>query len=268
MQGRSKRCLVTLFFLFANTAVYAGEGLLGHWSCVHANQNHALQFISASQLRFDGEVSNYMLMFGALVVEEEGEIVSYPLNLQGDALTITNPDGSLTRCKRGRAEPKGPSVAQPPRKGGGAPPVAQGRQAWPPYVKPAPPPGGYTGNESGIEYLVWKFAGRWAHVTANTLTNIYFKPDGTYEDAYEAGYSGQFTDQYGYQSGNWGAAGTEKGVGHWYPVGTLHQGKIYITKADGSQTVIHYKIQYRNGQYYPGEYYFNGKLYTVKYIYQ
>ena len=262
------QAVISMLLLSLSQCVIAGQSLLGHWACHHGNDSHSLRFISANQLNYDGEVSNYMLMFGAVVVEDDEGVVSYPINLQEDELTISNPDGSITQCQRGRGEPKGKTTAQPSHPSPQARPAHKRSQSWPTYVKPSPPPGGYTGNETGLEYLVWKFAGRWDHVSSNTLTNLYFKPDGTYEDAYEAGYSGQMQDQYGYQTGHWGAVGSEQGVGHWRPEGTLHEGKIYITKQDGSQTVLGYKIQYRHGEYYPGEYYFNGKLYSVKYIYQ
>lgn len=269
--NKSRVVLITLM-LFASQPVISGQALLGHWDCMHGNERHSLQFISANQLRFDGEISSYMLMFNSLVVEEDGGIVSYPVELQGDSLTVTNPDASVTRCKRGRGAPPesttASTTARSPGPAGQSHPAPKGRLSWPPYVKPDPPPGGYTGNETGLEYLVWKFAGRWAHVSPNTLTNLYFKPDGTYEDAYEAGYSGDFQDQSGYQTGSWGAAGSEKGAGRWWPEGTLHEGKIHITKHDGSQTVLNYRIQHRHGKYYPGEYYFNEKLYTVNYIYR
>ena len=262
------KVLSSVLLLLGSQFAIADQSLLGYWDCRHGNERHSLQFISANQLKFDGDVSSYMLMFNALIVEEDGGIVSYPINLQGNNLTVTNPDASITRCKRGRAEPKEPATAQSSSPSGESQPTQKAGQSWPPYVEPGQPSGGYTGNETGLEYLVWKFAGRWDHVSSNTLTNLYLKPDGTYEDAYEAGYSGDFQDQSGYQTGNWGAVGSEQGAGRWWPEGTLHEGKIHITKQDGSQTVLNYRIQHRQGKYYPGEYYFNGKLYTVNYIYR
>jgi hypothetical protein len=259
--------LASILLLIFIPNAFADQGLPGHWSCTHNNNRHSLEFISANQLRFDGAVSNYMMMFGSMLVEEDGEVVAYALNQQKDDLVITNPDGSITRCKRGRAEPITPSITQPY-----SPAQAQsqqpGQQPWPRYAKPPTPPGGYTGNETGIEYLVYKFAGRWDYYSGNRLINRYFKPDGSYEDSYEAGFSGELQDQYGFQSGNWSAVGKERGSGSWYPVGTLHQGKIFITKGNGSQEVLDYRILYKNGQYYTADYYFNGDLYSVKYIYR
>ncbi len=74
--------------------------------------------------------------------------------------------------------------------------------------------------------LLYKFAGRWDNVTTNTLTNLFLKPDGTYEETYESSYSGQLSDQDGLQSGNWSATGAQQGAGYWKVVGNLKQGKL------------------------------------------
>ena len=259
-----------ILLLTLNSNAFADQGLLGHWSCTHQNASHSLEFISDDQLRFDGEVSNYMMMFGSILVEEDGEIVTYAVNQQHDDLTIVNPDGSITECKRGRLTPPRPSATQPAdtMKEQPAQTVQQGQQPWPAYQSPPTPAGGYTGNETGLEYLVYKFAGRWDHYSGSRLTNRYFKPDGSYEDSYEAGFSGEFRDQYGSQTGNWGAYGAEQSAGRWYPVGTLHEGQIHITRGDGSQEVLNYRIHYKDGEYYGGEYFFNDELYVVNYIYR
>ena len=239
-----------VLLLIVNSTTFADQGLMGHWSCTHQNASHSLEFMSANQLRFDGEVINYLKMFGSILVEEDVGIVNYSVNQQQDDLAIVNPDGSITQCKRGRLAPNKPSTAQASSAG---------------QAQPVPTP---DRNESGIEYLVYKFAGRWDHYSGNRLTNRYFKPDGSYEDSYEAGFSGEFNDQYGFQTGNWGVYGTEQYVGRWYPVGTLHEGQIYITRSGGSEEVLEYKILFKNGQYYSADYYFNGDLYTVEYIYR
>ena len=101
------QAVISMLLLSLSQCVIAGQSLLGHWACHHGNDSHSLRFISANQLNYDGEVSNYMLMFGAVVVEDDEGIVSYPINLQEDELTITNPDGSITQYQRGRGEPKG-----------------------------------------------------------------------------------------------------------------------------------------------------------------
>ncbi|MBW2466437.1 MAG: hypothetical protein JRF02_03975, partial [Deltaproteobacteria bacterium] len=119
-----------------------------------------------------------------------------------------------------------------------------------------------------LQALLYNFAGRWDYVTTNTLTNLFLKPDGTYEEAYEAGYSGTFTDQGGYQTGNWGVAGNEQAYGTWRIEGSLRQGRIYLTGQDGSQRVLNYQVHIKGGETYFGEYFFNNELYFVKYIYR
>ena len=103
---------------------------------------------------------------------------------------------------------------------------------------------------------------------SNTLSNLYLKPDGTYQESYEAGYGGQFQDQGGYQTGHWGATGTDQGQGRWAIQGTLKHGTLTLIASNGNRTVHQYRVHYKNGEYYWGEYFFNGKLYSVKYIYR
>lgn len=139
-------------------------------------------------------------------------------------------------------------------------------QGWPPpYARPQGPID--EGNPEA-QALLYKFAGRWDHVTTNTLTNLFLKPDGTYEEAYEAGYSGQFTDEGGYQTGHWGATGNQQGRGYWKVVGSLRQGNLYLVDQNGRESVYNYQVHIRGGEVYWGEYFFNGRLYSVNYIYR
>jgi hypothetical protein len=135
----------------------------------------------------------------------------------------------------------------------------------PPYQRP---PGRITWEDSSPEKLLYKFAGRWDSATSNTLHNIYLKPDGSFEDSYEAGYSGQFVDQGGFQTGNWGATGNEQAGGRWTIQGTLRQGTITLIHGNGKRTNYGYRVHCRGSECYGSEYFFNGKLYSVKYIYR
>jgi hypothetical protein len=135
----------------------------------------------------------------------------------------------------------------------------------PPYQRPT---GKITNEDSSPEKLLYKFAGRWDSASSNTLHNIYLKPDGSFEDSYEAGYSGQFADQGGFQTGNWGAAGNEQAGGRWTIQGTLRQGTITLIHGNGKRTNYRYQLHCRGSECYGGEYFFNGKLYSVKYIYR
>jgi hypothetical protein len=135
----------------------------------------------------------------------------------------------------------------------------------PPYQRP---PGRSTWEDSSPEKLLYKFAGRWDSATSNTLHNIYLKPDGSFEDSYEAGYSGQFVDQGGFQTGNWGTTGNEQTGGRWTIQGTLRQGTITLIYRNGKSTDYRYQVHCRGSECYGSEYFFNGKLYSVKYIYR
>jgi hypothetical protein len=135
----------------------------------------------------------------------------------------------------------------------------------PPYQRP---PGRSTWEDSSPEKLFYKFVGRWDSATSNTLHNIYLKPDGSFEDSYEAGYSGQFTDQGGFQTGNWGATGNEQAGGRWTIRGTLRQGTITLIHGNGKRTNYRYQVHCRGSECYGSEYFFNGKLYSVKYVYR
>ena len=113
--------------------------------------------------------------------------------------------------------------------------------------------------------LILKFAHRWTHLSSSAYrqTDLYFYPDGRYADTYEAGYGGQFNDQYGNQTGNWGAVGTEQTGGRWKVRGNFQRGQIVIMKNDGSEKVLDYEVHVQNGETFWGEYYFNGVMYFI-----
>jgi hypothetical protein len=143
---------------------------------------------------------------------------------------------------------------------------AQSAKGWPPpYAKPQGP---IDEEDPDAGALLYKFAGRWDHVSSNTLTNIYLKPDGTYEEAYEAGYSGIYTDDGGYQTGNWAAAGNQNESGQWSISGGLRKGTLRLVDRSGKETAYQYQVHVKDGEVYWGEYFFNGKLHSVNYIYR
>jgi hypothetical protein len=240
--------------------------LKGYWQCQEDGELVTLEFKSRQQLLYNGEVYSYQLAPGAIQIKEGNSLVNYLLMMEGSALMILSPDGSVMQCQKAR-KPKPAPTKQKPRKT-----TQQTRQArspdkgWPPpYARPQ---GNIDEDNPGAQALLYKFAGRWDHVTSNTLTNLFLKPDGTYEEAYEAGYSGQFTDQGGYQTGHWGATGEQQARGHWKVVGGLRQGKLYLVDQNGRESVYHYQVHIRGGEVFWGEYFFNGQLYSVKYIYR
>ena len=261
-------CLTTLALLFSYTTTLQAADfsqLKGQWQCQEGGERYSLEFQSANTLLYNGAATNYQIFANTLVVQEEYGPVPYVFELQGDTLTFPTYDGPTATCSRGgTAAPSAPSH-QPPQ--GHSASVGQtlipGRN-WPIYARPA---GRVTMQSSDPQALLYKFAGRWDHVTSNTLSNLYLMPNGRYSDAYEAGYSGTFEDPGGYQTGAWGTAGAEQSGGHWTIQGTLEQGTITLIGNNGSRTVLNYRVYMEGGEYY-GDYYFNGRLYTPKYIYR
>jgi len=173
---------------------------------------------------------------------------------------------AMTKLSKMFAANSQPSSTGSTGSGGTTGTVTRDASGWPPpYQRPT---GRVSPDDSSPKNLLYKFAGRWDHVTSNTLHNIYLKPDGSFEDSYEAGYSGQFVDQGGFQTGNWGAVGNEQAGGRWTIQGTLRQGTITLIHRNGKRANYRYQVHCRGSECYGGEYFFNGKLYSVKYIYR
>ena len=241
--------------------------LRGFWQCQEEGLQSTLEFKSRKQLLYNGQTASYQISpGGVLQVQEEQGLASYFFELEGNFLLILSPDGSITQCQKAK-KPKQTKTQQESSKDTSRTAETKSHdQAWPPpYIRPQ---GRIDEYNPGASALLYKFAGRWDHVTSNTLTNLFLKPDGTYEEAYEAGYSGVFKDQGGYQTGNWGATGTQQARGRWKAVGGLRQGKLYLVDQNGRQGVIPYQVHIKKGEIFWGEYFFNDKLYSVKYIYR
>ena len=239
---------------------YAAEGyaiLNGFWRCQEEGVQSTLEFKSRAELIFNGQPAGYQLLPNAFKVIEASGPVSYYYEYLEGTLIILSPDGSMTYCRK--AEKPSVQTQQP----------AQPQttvQGWPPpYQRPL---GRITWEDSSLEKLLYKFAGRWDSATSNTLHNIYLKPDGSIEDSFEAGYSGQFTVHSGFQTGNWGATGNENIDGRWTIQGNLRQGTIRLIYRNGNSTNYRYQVHCRGSECYGSEYFFNGKLYTVQYIYR
>ena len=261
--------IITILALLTISALAWADSfdhLKGCWQCQEDGLQSTLEFKSRKQLLYNGQAAGYQLGPGVLQVQEEQGPANYFFKLEVDSLLILSPDGSVTQCRKVE-KAKQPEAQQKSSESTSPTSQAQSRdQYWPPpYV---PPQGRIDEFNPGAQALLYKFAGRWAHVTSNTLTNLFLKPDGTYEDAYEAGYSGVFKDQGRYQAGNWGATGAQQARGRWKVVGDLRQGKLYLVDQSGRESVITYQVHIKGGEVFWGEYFFNGKLYSVKYIYR
>ena len=184
--------------------------LQGSWECEEAGTRSTLQFLSPSQLSYNGVTTSYQMVPNAILVEEEYGLAQYYYQFQDGALIIFSADGSVSQCRK--AAPRSPQQTNPGQPSAGTAGSLVPGPNWPRYERPA---GRVSEDAPSPQALLYKFAGRWDHVSSNTLTNLYLKPDGTYEESYEAGYSGQFQDQGGYQTGNWGATGGAQGGGRW-----------------------------------------------------
>ena len=245
--------------LLLSPAGHSTEGyslLEGFWQCQEEGEQTTLEFQSKNQLIYNGQPASFQLLPNGFRVQEDSGPADYYYQYLEGTLIIFSSDGSMTYCQKAKKQPH--QAQQSTRPHGTT-------QNWPKYERPKR---SMTGDESDLQSLLYKFAGRWDHVTSNTLTNLYLKPDGTYDESYEAGYGGQFQDQGGYQTGHWGATGKDQGQGRWTIQGTLKRGTLTLIASNGNRIVYQYRVHYKNGEYYWGEYFFNGKLYSVEYIYR
>jgi|GEM_PF-2135454 len=110
--------------------------------------------------------------------------------------------------------------------------------------------------------LMQHFAGQWTSFTSNTTTWLYLYPNGIYSEDYEASYAGDFTNDVGDITGNWGATGQSSDRGKWIVRGNKESGKIIVKLANGNELVFNYKVHVERGETYYSEYWFNGRLYN------
>jgi hypothetical protein len=109
--------------------------------------------------------------------------------------------------------------------------------------------------------LMQHFAGQWTSFTSNTTTWLYLYPNGIYSEDYEAAYAGDFTNDVGDVTGNWGATGQSSDRGRWIVRGNKESGKIIVKLENGDELVFNYKVHVERGETYYSEYWFNGRLY-------
>jgi hypothetical protein len=252
---------------FPSTVVSSNfASLKGSWSCEEEGSRYTLEFKTEKLLTYDGQSLSYQLQDNILFVEEEYGFNPYMFELKETGLTILSPDGSVSRCQQGgtvkTTKPeKKPLATKAPTD---AKTLVPGKN-WPAYTRPT---GDVSWESSDPHALLYKFAGRWDTYSGSTLTNIYLKPDGSYEDSSETSYSGTFSDSGGYQTGAWGTVGQNQNSGSWTIKGTLSSGVITLVSNNGQRNVINYQVHMKNGEYYGGEYFFNGALHSVNYIYR
>jgi hypothetical protein len=256
--------LFTLFWPQCGAATEENVApLKGYWQCQEEGERFSLEFQSQTKLIYNGQATTYQILPNVLRVQEDYGVTDYYFEIQDATLIIFSPDGSVSYCqqiqKPNQQEQKTRQSQQD------YPQETGGMGKWPPvYARPAEA----NIDAPSLQALLYKFAGRWDHITSNTLTNLFLKPDGTYAEAYESSYGGTFTDQGGYQTGNWGATGSENAQGTWRIEGSLRQGRIFLTSQNGNQTIINYQVHVKGGETFWGEYFFNNKIYFARYIYR
>ena len=122
----------------------------------------------------------------------------------------------------------------------------------------------FTRVTAGSQDLVRHFAGEWVWTSGHRTEWMHLFPNGAYSDQSEASYSGNFTDDVGNITGNWGAYGEQKNIGRWNVQGTRDSGVLTVIDPDGSQTRYEYRVFVERGQKYYTEYLFNGYHYMKR----
>lgn len=145
--------------LFSILPSLASNPLLGCWQCRTQAGAVLLEFRSENLLLFAGEPARYLLVPGALRVEEAYGLVDYPYQLSGDRLLILFPDGQRVQCTRSSAPsapapgissapsvpPPNPTAPPPssPNQAQNSPSVLQGEAGDPTWGFAFKPPGGW-----------------------------------------------------------------------------------------------------------------------------
>lgn len=115
--------------------------------------------------------------------------------------------------------------------------------------------------KADISDLMHHFAGTWMSYSQYGQKAAVLGPDGSFSRRDESSYGGNFKDQYGDQTGAWGAYNENQGRGRWTVRGSTERGVLLITNEDGSQDHVEYQVHVEKGRTYWSEYYFDGVLY-------
>lgn len=99
-------CILSFLVVSAGPlAAQEANQLLGRWTCDTPEGRARLVFHSDSELSYNGERVPYQLLEGAIRVVEDYWPVDYKYKFEGADLVFTNPDFTMTRCRR-QAEPQ------------------------------------------------------------------------------------------------------------------------------------------------------------------
>ena len=94
----------------------------------------------------------------------------------------------------------------------------------------------------GDSSLMSWFAGEYYSYTGSTERKLTLCPNGYYAYYTESSYSGNFSDGYGNNTGNWGAAGNNGSRGRWKIVGNKTRGTLIFTTSSGERDERPYQV--------------------------
>lgn len=73
---------------------------MGRWRCQAPDGPALLEVLSNTELSYNGQRTSFQLGQGVLRVQEDWGMAEYRYRIQGDEMTVTNPDRSVTQCRR------------------------------------------------------------------------------------------------------------------------------------------------------------------------
>lgn len=188
-----------------------GSGtLMGQWRCQTPQGAAQLSFLSDRELSYNGERSPYQLGKGVIRVPGDWGPQEYGYAVNGDQLTVTNPDGSITQCQRQQGGVAGAGGAA----GGGMEALLQG----PRCAYSSSPDGGFS-----------------------TLYKLFFDGQGRFVSGSESSYSGDPGSAYGLHN--------DPNAGTYQVTGNSKGSAVHLTFPDGSTGVAYvYFIDDDNGR--------------------
>jgi hypothetical protein len=85
----------------------SAEPLLGRWRCQAPDGPALLEVLSNTELTYNGQRTTFQLGQGVMRVQEDWGMAEYRYRIEGDRMTVTNPDRSVTQCQRQQAPAAG-----------------------------------------------------------------------------------------------------------------------------------------------------------------
>ena len=132
----------------------------------------------------------------------------------------------------------------------------------------------YQGQQGGMGYqgqgggggntaeIMRTLAGSWKDIRSTGNTIITLNQNGTFSYYSDYASGGDFSNQYGDVTGNWGYGNQGGMQGRWTAQGTPQRGTIYYQSQNGEQGTLDYQVMVEKGQVFWNEIYFDGTLYS------